>query len=281
MPNHITNRLSIEGEVADKKRAYSTLIGNNGYFDFNKIVPMPKELGIESGGIVDNLALALKGKVDKFGRYCSPEETFNEIKKMLTPKGYANSLKQAIQHNKNLELYGSANWYEWCPENWGTKWNAYDQVLPISLRYPKNRIARLGKKNVNKPLGVYLHRIAKKRIHSLFEQNPESSPEIIFDTAWSTPEPVISALSRRFPSLVIKVRFADEDIGSNCGEYHYQNDQRIFTHKAPRWNEMNEETKKEWRKFAVLTKDPNAVCPEHLLKSWGMDSDFNYIEDEE
>lgn len=281
MPNHITNRLSIFGELKDKKRAYSTLIGKTGYLDFNTIVPMPRELGIQSGGLIDNLALALKGQVDKYGRYNSPEETIREIKKMLTPKGYAESLKQAKQHNLNLEMYGCATWYEWCPENWGTKWNAYDQLLPISLSYPKNRLSRLGKKNVDKPLGIYLHRIAKKRVHTLLDQNPELSPEMVFDTAWRTPRPVIIALSKKFPNLVIKVRFADEDIGSNCGEYHYTNGILIYSHLAPRWNDMDEDAKKEWRKFAVLTKDPEAICPEYLRKSWGMDSDFNYLDDEE
>lgn len=60
---------------------------------------------------------------------------------------------------------------------WGTKWNAYSQVVD-------DRTTRLE-----------------------------------FDTAWSHPFPVIEALSRQFPDEPIHVQYADEDLGSNLGEY--------------------------------------------------------------
>lgn len=62
-------------------------------------------------------------------------------------------------------------------ERWGTKWNAYSQVVDDR----ENRLE--------------------------------------FDTAWAHPFPVIDKLSRMFPSEPIKVQFADEDLGSNLGEY--------------------------------------------------------------
>jgi hypothetical protein len=43
-----------------------------------------------------------------------------------------------------------------------------------------------------------------------------------FDTAWSMPEPVIRALSKKFPDVGVEIRWADEDLGSNCGEIHYK-----------------------------------------------------------
>ena len=43
-----------------------------------------------------------------------------------------------------------------------------------------------------------------------------------FDTAWSTPYPVIQKLSEQFPNVLFKVEYADEDIGSNCGEYSFR-----------------------------------------------------------
>lgn len=38
-----------------------------------------------------------------------------------------------------------------------------------------------------------------------------------FDTAWSFAFPVMMKLSKMFPDMTIVCRYADEDIGSNCG----------------------------------------------------------------
>lgn len=46
-----------------------------------------------------------------------------------------------------------------------------------------------------------------------------SENEIRFDTAWSHPQPVIEALSRRHPQETFKVLYADEDLGCNLGAY--------------------------------------------------------------
>lgn len=41
-----------------------------------------------------------------------------------------------------------------------------------------------------------------------------------FNTAWSTPEPIIKELAKLLNDAIICV-YADEDIGSNCGAYVY------------------------------------------------------------
>lgn len=46
---------------------------------------------------------------------------------------------------------------------------------------------------------------------------------IEFQTAWATPEPIMLALSRKFPDVTFSVKYADEDIGSNCGWYEVKN----------------------------------------------------------
>ena len=46
---------------------------------------------------------------------------------------------------------------------------------------------------------------------------------MIFETAWSIPEPIFEKLSEEFPNDFIEVRFADEDIYSdNNGRIIYQ-----------------------------------------------------------
>ena len=42
--------------------------------------------------------------------------------------------------------------------------------------------------------------------------------EFTFNTAWCAPEPVIRALSKMFPAVLIRFVYADEDWGNNCGE---------------------------------------------------------------
>ena len=69
---------------------------------------------------------------------------------------------------------------DWCTENWGTKWNAY-------------------------------------------ETERTSDGEVRFKTAWEHPKPVITALSRKFPSADIVVKYADEALGKNLDHYRMKN----------------------------------------------------------
>ena len=45
---------------------------------------------------------------------------------------------------------------------------------------------------------------------------------LYFHTAWAAPHPVIEKLSEQFPDVRISHRWADEDLGCNCGERDYQ-----------------------------------------------------------
>tara|TARA_S200000501_G_scaffold373771_1_gene421727 strand:- start:2164 stop:2799 length:636 start_codon:yes stop_codon:yes gene_type:complete len=46
----------------------------------------------------------------------------------------------------------------------------------------------------------------------------ETENYIEFDTAWATPEPIWRALAEQHPNVMFTIQYADEDIGSNCGE---------------------------------------------------------------
>lgn len=46
---------------------------------------------------------------------------------------------------------------------------------------------------------------------------------MIFETAWSIPEPIFKKLSEEFPNDFIEIEFADEDVyGDNNGKIIYQ-----------------------------------------------------------
>jgi Ferredoxin-like domain in Api92-like protein len=46
-----------------------------------------------------------------------------------------------------------------------------------------------------------------------------------FESAWTPPHPVIERLAARFPDQRIEYRWADEDIGSNCGHRIFESGQ--------------------------------------------------------
>lgn len=75
-----------------------------------------------------------------------------------------------------------------------------------------------------------------------------------FETAWSCPTPVFEALAKRFPNDEIVVQYADEDIGSNAGEFTLKGAAVLSQNHAPAWRDMSEEQRAYWRKFACDVK---------------------------
>ena len=75
-----------------------------------------------------------------------------------------------------------------------------------------------------------------------------------FDTAWSCPEGALVELSKRFPEDIIKVVYADEDIGSNCGSFSLKAGEIVDSDIAPRWRDMTDEQKAKWKTFAYEVK---------------------------
>lgn len=48
-----------------------------------------------------------------------------------------------------------------------------------------------------------------------------SADALTFQTAWAGPHPILQRLSEMFPDIAFRHRWADEDIGANCGERCY------------------------------------------------------------
>jgi hypothetical protein len=94
-----------------------------------------------------------------------------------------------------------------------------------------------------------------------------SEDRVQFDTAWGCPYPVIEALSEKFPYETIKVLYADEDIGSNCGAFIIKNgecedidvgDKTLFALRVKEYdiNEWYEDMEKEKPEF-LPSIEPN------------------------
>jgi len=169
MPNHITNILTIDGPASRVKEIYAAISPAAPEPLSTPAEPVSKE-EIFKPATPDELAIRRKNL---------REIDFNKI--VPTPSHiYQGDLGQEEQ-----ERYGRDNWYDWNINNWGTKWNAYDQEM-------------LDDKTIS------------------------------FNTAWSMPQPVIRALSEKFPDVTVKVKWADEDFASNTGELHYRNGREVF-----------------------------------------------------
>lgn len=149
MPNWVKNIIDCEGDTLSKM--YKKNEQGVTEFDFNVVLPMPKEL-------LD----------DRLSTYPLSDEA-----------------KALFAENK--KKYGAGDWYNWRVHNWGTKWNGG-------------------------------------------EVHDKSNSHAEIDTAWGTPEPVIKAISKQF-NTYIHVSYADEDLGSNCGEYTYKNGKLTYRRK--------------------------------------------------
>ena len=169
MPNWVTNKVKFKSrgkEIIDKIISTDS---NEEYVDFNKIIPRPKTLNITSGGndrYAMQYAL-LKMSVSKFkktikrleeiptsfyGNYFAKiynhkrytlaelEEVAKEFKKKIKDKdpldevdykelGVKNLKDLGNVYINNILQYGADSWYDWCCENWGTKWNATNTYI--------------------------------------------------------------------------------------------------------------------------------------------------------
>lgn len=195
MPNHITNIVKYEGDADRIKEMLEQIKVDEfgiGTIDFNKLIPMPESLNIESGSRTDRGLKAYKEflEIYTFGRKvedldllnvpAESEEKFLEIRKDVE-RGDWELGKKAFQ---NTYQYGYSTWYEWSINNWGTKWNSYG----------------------------YSEDMSYAKMDALY-----------FTTAWSSPHPVINKLAEIFSDIKFSHEWADEDIGRNCGRWEYEN----------------------------------------------------------
>lgn len=198
MPNWVQNNLTIKGDSKIVAACLDLCKSDESAFDFNQIVPMPKELDITESSnnncaikyylttLSDEEVANVRNILQRV-----PDVLFgtldNAIRLTSYPgasiKGNDENKKQWIELAKtlidNCEKYGFPTWYEWRCHNWGTKWTA---DCP--------------------------------QIHNI-----DGETVVSFETAWDCAYPAIRALSEKFPNLSFTISYADEDIGSNCGEY--------------------------------------------------------------
>lgn len=191
MPNHVTNNLEFHcdanrcQEILEYLRVDGEVLGS---IDFNKLIPMPEALNIESGSRGSEgceLYRKFLSEAEKVGTEVEREQIYQKYVSMCGDD--PQKLKLGKQYYENLRDYGATDWYEWRWDHWGTKWNAYDW----------------------------------------YEVDP-GSDFISFNTAWSPVPDLIKVLSERFPEVKIRYAWADEDIGFNIGIMEFKGGKEIL-----------------------------------------------------
>ena len=203
MPNHITNKLDAPKEVL------ATLLNAEGKIDFNTIIPFLGKFdwsGID--GLAETCAEAITGSPLNDHPLVASLQRDSRSKASIA--GCSDEqFEQFVQMLRNKRATGHFHTLDFARDKWGTKWNAYSQLVDLDQ-------------------GVFQ-----------------------FDTAWSCPEPVIKALSDLHPEAEITLRFADEDIGSNCGTMIFKAGEIIQSDVAPSWNQMTQAERDKWKAFAL------------------------------
>lgn len=134
MPNHCYNGMTIEGDeakVAEILEKHFPEVDGVRNFDFNTVLPYPQQF-------LD------QDEVCRKHRETNPNDW---------------SVKDGF----------NSGGYEWCVQNWGTKWNAYDQEIDHFEGYIRAE----------------------------------------FYTAWSPPEGVLSKLCEMYPDVEINISYEE------------------------------------------------------------------------
>lgn len=241
MPNHVKNIVRMEGIT--KLPLFTTEKGVM-CFDFNKIIPMPESLDIESGSmtdeaiiyyVTDKCTLTLRG-IKEADKELVEKTVSNILSKSWAEKVFMGVLektqdmplrkkeelyKKGQTYVSNVRNYGHPTWYGWCNEHWGTKWNAYSN-----------------------------------------EQEDEDT--ISFETAYANPEPVMLKLSEMYPETTIEHWWADENMGNNDGYRAYRGGQIVDGDYCDSYsNEAYEVYIKCWGESRCLYQDEDGLWKQY------------------
>lgn len=176
MPNWVQQTLTITEGNADE--VFEFIRSEHSLFDFNKLMPVPEPLKLESG------------TKSRIAVMCARDESLGEWAQypwvqeagITTPAGlcehfgynYKEMVKFGTQILENERRYGAQTWYEWCVQHWGSKWSACDAAFSI-----------------------------------------DKAQALHFDTAWSPAFGVYKFLAKQFPNHTMIIE-AFEPMNNDC-----------------------------------------------------------------
>lgn len=177
MPNHCENFLYIGGARQEILDFLDFAKSENGALDFNKFIPYP----------------------DNFKQMDTEHALFGPFSDSKLSQEDQEALTQAYQKKWKTAHDGyNSGGFEWCRDNWGTKWNAYSlhvhwNTLPSCRGFD-------GGGNIDEK--------------TTFDYGCMA---IVFETAWSPPRPVIHKMIEMFPRLSISCESFECGGAFSCG----------------------------------------------------------------
>ena len=202
MPNHVKSIMTLSAdtderiqEVFDFIRGEKSEDGNLSLFDFNKVIPKPH-------------CLATMGNAP------------------FLDTSYPLDADETVVFKKTLEMAKLHDWQmKW--ELQGDDWNDekfMKRIKDMAAKDYQNRIAAAARVAETGYPDWYEWANAKWGTKwNSYENEYNGHDSITFWTAWSCPILVIEALSKKFPDVEIRVEYASEDIGLNCGSITLEN----------------------------------------------------------
>jgi hypothetical protein len=183
VPNWTSTTLTLRGNTQDLQRFLAECF-SDGNLDFTKIIPFPEGFDPKlEAGSQDAAYDVVHGDWETHA-YPWVREAIGEapvdreavIKvyadryEAVTNRLFATFQDLADAYKRNVDLTGCKTWYEWCCENWGTKWNACASAIE----------------------------------HDLEDDLQEHEVTVQFETAWCEPMPIFEALHEKFPRLFMQ-----------------------------------------------------------------------------
>lgn len=159
MPNWVSNRVKMEG-IENLPLYMDT--GEELVFDFNKLIPMPESLNVTEGSIKEIAKECYRRRNKQ-----KPEMEDGEYEQSLSLYEDESSEEALAKLGKkyitNKEKYGHETWYNWCCENWGTKWNACnlatyntnDISFETAWSYPAGIFNELGRRYPDRKIEIW------------------------------------------------------------------------------------------------------------------------------
>jgi len=206
MPNHVRNILTFEAEGEILHRILDDIKNDEkgiGSIDFNKLIPMPPELNIEKGSRTSEGCKLYENITDRIinikQRMGNPSITADEY---IACEIEAKNIKEEFNNmpDDQKEMFNLGKQYFANVNNYG-----YGDWYDWS-------VANWGTKWNAYDFAHYNNTIE-------------------FNTAWECPEPIIQAISEKYPDITINHKWADEDMGTNLGEREYIKGDKIYQHQ--------------------------------------------------